>query len=160
VLYALGHRRLVVTGALREGRPLPAWTWLLPVVFVTVPVLTGRFVGTATYGRRRWVKALTGPSPAPRAWDDLFATANLTGWIRLHLVDGSWIAGLWGYSTSTGLQSYAAGYPEDQDLLLADLAETDEDGDLLLDAEGNVLLTGRGLLIRWDQIAYAEFIPA
>ena len=50
--------------------------------------------------------------------------------------DGSWLGGLWGESTTTGLVSYAAGYPESQDLLIAETAELDEQGDFLLGTDG------------------------
>ena len=96
----------------------------------------------------------------PRAWDDLFATADLTGWIRLRLKgDNTWVCGLWGESAAPGLQSYAAGYPEPQDLLICELAESDENGEFLTTKEGLPVLTGRSLLINWDQVAYAELIP-
>ena len=160
VLYGVVYRHFVVTGDIREGRALPAWIWLLPLAFVVVPIAVGRVVGRASYRRREWVKFLTGPSPAPRAWDDLFATADLTGWIRLRLKgDNTWVCGLWGESSATGLQSYAAGYPEPQDLLISELAESDEHGEFLTTEEGWPVLTGRSLLINWDQVAYAELIP-
>ena len=57
------------------------------------------------------------------------------------------------------LQSYAAGYPEPQDLLICELAESDENGEFLTTEEGLPVLTGRSLLINWDQVAYAELIP-
>jgi hypothetical protein len=160
VLYGVVYRQLVLTRALAEGKALPGWTWLLPAAFVVVPVAAGSLAGKAAYRRRPWVATLTGPAPAPRAWDYLFATADLTGWIRLRLADGSWLCGLWGWSRTTGLKSYAAGYPEIQDLLVADLAEIDDDGEFITDADGDPILTGRSLLIRWEQVLYAEFIPA
>jgi Family of unknown function (DUF6338) len=160
VLYGVVYRQFVLTGALADGEALPPWTWLLPPGFVVVPVVAGSLAGKAAYRRRPWVSSLTGPAPAPRAWDYLFATADLTGWVRLHLLDGSWVCGLWGCSQTTGLKSYAAGYPENQDLLVADLAEIDRDGEFITDADGDPILTGRSLLIRWDQVLYAEFIPA
>lgn len=159
VLYNLVYRRHVVTGDVEAGLELPWWVWLIPLAFVVLPVIIGRVAGRAAYQRRRWSRVLTGPSPAPRAWDHLFATADLTGWIRLHLKDGSWSCGLWGRSAQTGLESYAAGYPEPQDLPVSDLAEIDLDGEFLTDASGTPVLTGRSLLIRWEEVTYAEFIP-
>lgn len=67
--------------------------------------------------------------------------------------------GLWGASDTTGLTSYAAGYPEAQDLLIADLAEMDPDGELLVDGNNRPILTGVSLLVRWDEVTYAKFIP-
>jgi hypothetical protein len=159
VLYGVVYRKFMLTGALADGDPLPEWTWLLPPGFVVVPVVVGSLAGRAAYRRRPWVSSLTGPTPAPRAWDHLFATADLTGWIRLRLVDASWVCGLW-VLTGNGTEELRRGYPESQDLLVADLAEIDVDGDFITDAGGDPILTGRSLLIRWEQVLYAEFIPA
>lgn len=158
VLYSFVYRRYVVSGDIEAGRSLPWWVWFLPVAFIVVPVAAGRTAGRAAWKRKNWVKIITGPAPAPRAWDHLFAKPDLTGWIRLHLNDGTWVCGLWGESERTHLKSYAAGYPEPQDLLISDLAETDADGEFVTE-DGTPILTGRSLLIRWDEITYAEFIP-
>lgn len=159
VLYEVMYRRLVVPGTLERGEPVSWTTWLLPVGFVAIPVACGRIIGRAAYRRKAWVQVLTGPSPAPRAWDHLFAGAAVTGWIRLRMKDRSWLCGVWGESSTTGLSSYASGYPEPQDLLVADLAETDGAGEFLIGADGVPLLTGRSALVRWDEVAYAEFVP-
>ncbi|MDQ3702084.1 MAG: DUF6338 family protein [Chloroflexota bacterium] len=129
-------------------------------MLVVVPLALGRIAGRAAYLRKSWVRILTGPSPAPRAWDDLFASPDLTGWLILKLKDGTWVGGLWGTSASTGQRSYAAGYPESQDLLVADLAEVDADGDMLVGTDGAPILTGISLLFRWGEVAYARFTPA
>ena len=152
-------RSFVVSGDVNNGRPLPAWVWFMPVLFVIIPAGIGRFVGRAAYERKPWVTLLTGPSPAPRAWDDLFSGPDMNGWIRLRLKDKSWVAGLWGESATTGLKSYAAGYPEDQDLLVSELVEIDAQGNLVTGENGGPILTRRSLLIRWDEITYAEYIP-
>ena len=160
VLYNVVYRRYVVSGDIGAGRALPWWVWFLPVAFIVLPVAVGRIVGRASWSNEQWVKIITGPSPAPRAWDGLFATANLTGWIRLRLKNDTWACGLWGESVTTGLKSYAAGYPESQDLLISELAEIDDGGEFLTDdRDGTPVLTGRSLLIRWDEVTYAEFIP-
>jgi hypothetical protein len=158
ILYEVVYRQLVAPGILARGQAVPWTTWLLPVGFVAIPVACGRFTGRAAYRRKAWVQVLTGPSAAPRAWDHLFAGAEVTGWIRLRLKDETWLCGVWGEAT-TGLRSYAAGYPEPQDLLVADLAEIDSAGEFLTDSDGVPLLTGRAALVRWDEVAYAEFVP-
>lgn len=154
------YRRFVVSGDVDQGRPIPAWVWFMPILFVIIPAGIGRFVGRAACERKPWVTLITGPSPAPRAWDDLFSGPDMNGWIRLRLKDKTWVAGLWGESTATGLKSYAAGYPEDQDLLVSELVETDPEGKLVTGEDGDPILAGRSLLIRWDEITYAEYIPA
>jgi hypothetical protein len=152
-----GYRRFVVTGDLAAGRALPVAAWLLPALVLLAPFALGRAVGRATYKRRGWARLLTGPAPAPRAWDDLFAQADLTGWIVLRLKCGGHLAGYWGASSTTGLRSYAAGYPDAQDLLLAETAEVDDDGDFVLDENGFPRLTGAAALVRWDEVEYASF---
>jgi hypothetical protein len=77
----------------------------------------------------------------------------------LELKERGWIGGLRGESEATGLRSYAAGYPEVQDLLIAETAELDGQGNFLLDANGDPSLQGVAALVRWDEVKYAVFIP-
>lgn len=56
------------------------------------------------------------------------------------------------------LSSYAAGYPEAQDLYFLDTAEIGDDGVVSLDDQGGVRRRGVGLLVRWEQVIYAEFM--
>jgi hypothetical protein len=151
------YRAFVVSGDIEAGRPLPPLAWALPACLVVGPIVLGRTTGRAAYRRRPWVRLLAGPAPAPRAWDDLFAQADLSGWVILKLNNDEWLAGYWGSSDATGLKSYAAGYPEPQDLLLAETAEIDPDGNLLLGADGQPQTTGVATLVRWDEVIYALF---
>jgi hypothetical protein len=160
VFYNLVYRKYVVTGDLDQGRALPWWVWIYPAMFVIIPVAIGKFIGQAARNRRTWTKIITGPFPAPRAWDHLFAGNDLFGFIRLRLNDETWLLGAWGRSEQLNLDSYASGYPEPQDLFISDIVESDSDGEFLTDDHGKAILTGRSLLIRWDQVTYAEFIPS
>jgi hypothetical protein len=82
-------------------------------------------------------------------------TADTTG------RDPRWIVGTFSRRDGDALTAYAAGYPEEQDLLLTDTAICDpRTGEFVLDGEGRVQLRGIGVLIRWDQVAYLEFIEA
>lgn len=57
------------------------------------------------------------------------------------------------------LRSYAAGYPETQDLYLVETAECDPaTGAFVVDAHGAPKLRGISVLVRWDQVAYLESI--
>lgn len=174
------YRTLVHSRRIADGRPLPWWLWLVLLGYVAVPALLGDQVGRATRRSLRWARFFTGPTPAPRAWDHLFAREGLTGWVRLRLLDpgsasatatggpaagtetvtGRWLVGAYsGPATPDGLGAYAAGYPEVQDLYLADTADCDPaTGAFLLDAAGQPVLRGVGVLVRWDQVAYLEFI--
>lgn len=146
---------------LRSGRlsagDVPFVLWLAPLAYVGFPVAVGTLVGLGTLNRSDWAGVFTGPAPAPRAWDNLFF-GKPEGWIRLRLNSGAWLGG--GYAEAeSGMKSYAAGYPEDPDLLLAEAVETDPDtGEFMFDDEGDPILRGSALLVRWEEVEYLEFI--
>jgi len=57
-----------------------------------------------------------------------------------------------------GSRSYAAGYPEEQDLYLVEAVEVDpQTGAFVLDEEGNPVPRGSAILIRWDEVEYLDF---
>lgn len=138
---------------------LPLILWLVPVAYVAIPALVGTLVAWGTLRDRAWARLFTGPAPAPRAWDELFTT-HPNGWIRLRLKSGTWLGG--GYVVrEDGVRSYAASYPEEQDLYLAEAAEIDpETGDFVRDEFDDPVPRGSGILIRWDEVEYLEFIDA
>jgi hypothetical protein len=159
VTYEL-YRYFVHSGRLARGEELPTWAWLLPVLYVGLPIAAGSVVGAATRGREPWALLLTGPSPAPRAWDHLFSTGDLEGWVRLRLKNDTWIVGAYATEDQGKLRSYASGYPEIQDLFLVETVECDADGTMLVDEEQNPRLRGVAVLVRWDEVSYLEFIEA
>jgi Family of unknown function (DUF6338) len=131
----------------------------LPILYVTVPIALGVIVGRGTVNKRPWSKAFTGPSPAPRAWDHLFGLRP-DGWVRLRLKSGVWLVGAF-TSAGEGLDSYAAGHPDEQDLFLAEAYSVDpESGEFELDANGDVVSTGSAILVRWAEVEYLDFIDA
>lgn len=161
LLAPLGYRLwidFVRSGRLQSGR-LPLILWLVPVAYVAVPIAAGTSVARATLRDQRWAKLFTGPAPAPRAWDELFTT-HPDGWLRLRLKSGTWIGG--GYVVrEDGTRSYAAGYPHAQDLYLAEAVEVDPDtGEFLTDDSGDPVPRGSGILVRWPEVEYLEFIDA
>jgi hypothetical protein len=93
----------------RDGDPLPWTAWLLALAYVLVPIVTGAYVGARVQRGASWTALLTGPQPAPRAWDYLFHHRS-DGWIRLRLKSGEWIGGA--FADANGRRSYAASYPE------------------------------------------------
>jgi hypothetical protein len=81
----------------------------------------------------------------------------LNAWLLLKMKDNSWVAGLWGAEDEGGaaLDSYASGYPESQELYFSDTAVVDGDGAVTVDETGRPKPTGMGVLVRWDEVAYA-----
>lgn len=144
--------RYVEPGTIASGDPLPWGLWAVVAGYVAVPYGAGYFVGTATKQRRRWAQVVTGRNPAPRAWDNFF-TDDPEGWIRLKLKSGPWVGGAF-----TTQRSYAAGYPEEQDLYLAEVAAIDpETGTFSYEDDGTVRVLGSSMLLRWDEVEYLEF---
>lgn len=54
--------------------------------------------------------------------------------------------------------SYAAGFPHDQDLYFVDTCHVTDDGQPAVDDTGDPIRTGVAALVRWDQVAYAQFV--
>jgi hypothetical protein len=155
----IAYRDYVITGRLAQGKPLPLWLWLVPVLYVGVPLLAGSLVGAATAAGKRWTRFIAGRSPAPRAWDHLFSAHDLTGWVRLRLKNEEWIVGAYATGDNRRLRSYAAGYPDAQDLYLIETAECEpQTGRFILADDGQPRLRGVGILIRWEEVMYLEFI--
>jgi hypothetical protein len=152
------YREWVASGRLAAG-DVPWWAvQIVALAYVLVPIAVGSLVGKGQKERWRWVVALTGDGPEPRAWDFLWRR-HPRGMVRVRLKSGSWLAGVYGVS-STGVQSYASGYGEDGDLFLAEsLAVDDETGAFELDDEDRPIRTEDppGLLIRRSEVEYLEF---
>lgn len=143
------------TGDVATGEPLPLYLWLLAIGYIAVPFATGAIVGRGTREGWEWVATFTGPNPAPRAWDHFFASRP-DGWVRLRLNRGVWIGGV--YATSReGLPSYAAGYPDAQDLFLAEAVEVDPETGAFVLRDGRPIFRGVSILIRWDEVELLEF---
>jgi hypothetical protein len=154
-----GYGELIQSGRLARGEPLSWWYWLLAIAYVFMPIGAGRLVGTGVRKNWDWVRWIGDIHPAPRAWDFLFARDGLAGWIILRTKDDQWLGGFWAESDEGGLQSYASGYPDTQELYLVEQFSVD-DGKIVVDDEGDPATLGRSLLVRWDEIAYLEFIQA
>ena len=142
----------------RDGEPLSLWLWALALLYVALPLVAGTVVGYGTHHNRTWARLFAGPHPAPRAWDHLFECKG-DGWVLLRMKSGTWIGGV--YGTIGGVRSYSAGYPEPQDLFLAVGIEVDPDtGEFTVDEDSDIPLRPGGLLVRWDEVEYLEFIDA
>jgi hypothetical protein len=69
----------------------------------------------------RLLRALLGRAPGPWAWDDLFSTRP-SFYLRIKTADGSVLAGVFAN------YNYAAGFPQDTDLLFEQAHKVLDDG--------------------------------
>lgn len=144
---------------IRVGGAISWWLWLLTLVYVLVPITVGTTIGRATRKGAEWARWFTGPDPAPRAWDHLFQNEAF-GWVRVRLKSGAWLGGAFANATD-GRRSYASGYPETQDLYLSTILATDPaTGEFEYGGDGNVKVLDGGLLLRWDEVEYLQFIDS
>jgi hypothetical protein len=151
------HPRMWLIDQIRAGAAAPWWVVAIPLVYLGVPTILGSVTGRGVRSRHRFAQGfgrfMAGRDPAPRAWDHLFA-ARPAGIVRASLKAGdAWIGGLFGEA------SYAAGYPEPQDLYLETAYVMREDGSFDRDAAGEPVPLGSGLLVRWDELEFVEFFP-
>ena len=148
-------------GRIRTGQFAVLWLGL--ILLSAIPAAAGTILGelyaTRTSrlgwrGLRRWLSAnserrllriLLGRDPAPRAWDDLFSE-QLQCYLRVRTTGDAWLAGKFAGD------SYAAGYPNEPDLLLEEAYEIDQ--------QSGILGAGLGypLYIAAGQIAWIEVI--
>jgi len=147
--------RVVFVNRITQGGA-PGWAWILPALYVAIPLAIGTVSGMSSQRWPRLSRILLGRDPAPRAWDYLLSSRPV-GVIRARLKsEGRWIGGWF------GPESYAAGYPEElQDLFLQRTYVVLADGTF---AEGNspqgYQETGSALLVRWEDIEELEFFPS
>jgi hypothetical protein len=146
-------------GDLLAGKTMPWLLWPAVATYAVLPALTGILVGRAAKQRRAWSRLLTGPAPAPRAWDNVFSHQG-RAWLRLKLKDpnggdSGWVAGIFA-PAEHGPNSYAAGFPHDQDLYLADTVDLDPASGRIQLVDGQPTFRGVGVLVRWDEVNYAE----
>ena len=142
-----------------QGERVSLWLWVALMPYVILPVGVGVLAGKATLIESRgynrwysWTRFLAGSTRNPQAWDFLFGRDALTGWVRLRTKEGIFIGGYYGPGSSV------AGYPEQQDIYLRNLAEVHSDtGEFILDHDQKPTLLSSGLLIRWDEVSYLEF---
>jgi hypothetical protein len=148
----------VQSGRIAQG-DVPLFVWPVLILYVAAPIAAGTLIGWGTRGRRHWAGWFTGPDPAPRAWDHVFGGLP-DGWIRLRMKTGSWLGGA--YATRPdGTRSYAAGYPEDQDLFLIEAFDVDPDtGEFRFGDDGHPLSRGSAILVRWNEVEYLELLEA
>lgn len=150
-----GHSRILV------GQFALLWLGLL--LLSALPAVVGTILGglyatrtarTSWPRLRRWLTAgrerrllriLLGRDPAPRAWDDLFSERPHC-YLRVRTTGDRWLAGKFAGG------SYAAGYPNDPDLLLEEAVEVNQETGVLSEPLGYPLYIAAG------QIAWIEVV--
>jgi hypothetical protein len=155
------YARLISTGRLEDGQPLSLWLWPLVLAYVAGPILAGTLVGLGSVRGAPWARFVSGPHPIPRAFDHLFSHQP-TGWVRARLnAGGTWVGGAYARHPS-GRSSYAAQYPEAGDIYLVSAAVVDpKSGEFIFNADGSPQVKeDRGVLIRWADVDYLEFLHA
>jgi hypothetical protein len=136
-------RRITATG-------LSRWDVLVLglLLFVAVPALLA-FLGAKLRTSVRvqgHLRKITNIHPAPTAWDFAFSPFR-TGFVRAELKDGRVVGGRFAGS------SFAAAYPEPQDIFLEEAWRLGADGSFVEPVDGS-----QGLLIRRDRIDVVEFL--
>lgn len=154
------YRKLIVTGDLSDGNA-PFFWWPILLLYLVIPYVWGEWTVRSRKwngesccfkrGFKRLVGLYTAATPEPRAWDWLFAQPELTGVVRMQLMNDEWRVGYWG-------NSFASSYGEDGDLYMAIQYVVDEDGEPVIDDSGAMQETGAGILIRWSEVRYLEFV--
>jgi hypothetical protein len=121
-------------------------------------MIVGTLVGLGIARGARWARFIGGPHTIPRAFDHLFSRQP-AGWVRARLVaGGTWVGGA--YARHEGRSSYAAQYPEAGDIYLVSAAVVDPiSGEFLFNPDGTPQVKeDRGVLIRWSDVDYLEFL--
>ena len=138
-------------GRIRAGEF--AILWVAAVLLLMLPAIAGSVIGQVYVHRDerpRWQREVLrwtiGPELAPRAWDDFFSDRPAT-YLRIRTVDGTTHAGLFASA------SYAAGYPQQPDLLLEEAWRIDADSGELIESLGYPLYIAPG------QISWMEIVP-
>jgi uncharacterized protein DUF6338 len=132
---------------------LPLWMWGVAILYVGVPSALGALVAHGFREDWKGLRALMGSSPAPTAWDAIFA-GNPAGWVLMRMKSGRWIGGEYAAG------SYAGGYPEPADLFLSKEFHVDQEvGDFVPGQDGQPLPVGYGVLVRWDDVEYLQVTP-
>jgi len=155
------YEHLIITHKLADGQTLSWWWWLMLFAYVVLPYAAGVLTETGRGWRNdrcrikravSFVVAIySGRSPEPRAWDRFFGW-NPYGIVRIRLTNNEWKAGLWSD------RSFASQYGEEGDLYLADEYLVGQDGVIKVGADGDYKPAGVGILIRWSEVRYLEFV--
>lgn len=143
--------------AFTAGQPLPRWLAVMPLAYVALPTATGTLLGRGVRAGWRWTLGLSGSVRAPRAWERLFQDRH-EGWVRCRLKSGTWIGGA--FAEVDGRPSVVAQYPEPQDLYLDATIDVDPRTGGLRGDRQTATDDSAGVLLRWEEIEYLEFIHA
>jgi hypothetical protein len=155
------YQHYIVDGGFVKYGVNPGLVELVALLYVLVPAVAGTLIGFGQLRSSRvwrWATLLSTAAPEPRAWDHVWRHTR-SAVIRLKLKSGGWLAGA--YGTVDGRRAYASAYPESGDLFLSVGFQIDPTtGEFARDTAGSPILSGGGLLIRWDEVEYLEVVES
>jgi Family of unknown function (DUF6338) len=132
-----------------------ALLWLAALAAVAAPFAVGTVLGHMYRTRshrpgwqRRFLRLALGPDLAPRAWDELFSERPTT-YLRVRTTEGNFLGGLF------ASRSYAAGFPQEPDLLLEEAYRVDPDTGELGEPLGYPVYIAAGK-IAWLEIIHPQ----
>jgi hypothetical protein len=153
-LYLLYHH-YVASRRLQTGTADAWYVELIALGFLAIPFFCALLVALGV--RKHWplFTMFWSETSAPRAWDHAWNGRRAI--VRFRLKSGTWLAG-----TFTGDEqpsSYASGYPEEGDLYFSQQVAVDAtNGSFVQDQYQQPVVIEAGLLVRWAEIEYLEFI--
>jgi hypothetical protein len=122
--------------------------FLAPLLLALVAALLGRS------SKAKWLLGLVATiDPTPRAWDFAFK-AERPFFVRIKLRDGERVGGVFGED------SFAAAYPEPQDVFLEEVWRLSRDGSFVEPLEGTAGLLVPGTSIDLVELLIAEEVTA
>ncbi|WP_018350671.1 DUF6338 family protein [Longispora albida] len=151
------YREYVLTGRLVKGTVPLLLVQVAVVAYVAVPAAAGLAAGLAVRRRMRGFGWLNSRAAEPRAWDHVFsASATMSTTFVMRTKSGIYLAGVFGVEPVSGRRSFASGYPEPGDIYFSQTLDIDSATGEVTRVDGRPVLRPAGLLIRWDEIEFAQ----
>lgn len=155
------YSQYYVTGALQRGDVPVLILYVCLGSVVLLPAILGWIAAGYVKKGLPGASVLASRNRRPRGWDHVFNGQRWSGKIRIKTTDGTWFIGLWSAQSSKNSMpgSFAAGYPNDQDLYFVDTFQVDPTNGMPVVADnGTWARNGTAMLIQWSNVAFAEFM--
>lgn len=150
------HRNLLASNSLEGAQWLVILT---PIAYVLVPAILGDIGGRLVVSyRKREYTARTGrlgTGHEKEAWNTAFLDASPLNApagciVRFRLKTGGWRAGYFGKASVAS--------PTTKDVYFEATAAVDGDGNLIVEPDGRPVRQEVGILVRWDEVDFIEFV--